>query len=106
MCIRDRFNFTRVIDAHADYVVWMLKTLKDKGAATVDIKKDAENAYAEHCREADINTQPLRDCISYYNGHGDGEPGSLAYYGGAKKWHEKRQEAQESMEAYIFGKGT
>ena len=38
------------------------------GAATVDIKKDAENAYAEHCREADINTQPLRDCISYYNG--------------------------------------
>ena len=41
-----QFNFTRVIDAHADYVVWMLKTLKDKGATTVDIKKDAENAYA------------------------------------------------------------
>ena len=50
-----QFNFTRVIDAHADYVVWMLKTLKDKGATTVDIKKDAENAYAAHCREADIN---------------------------------------------------
>ena len=98
-----QFNFTRVIDAHADYVVWMLEKLEERGAETVDIKQDAENAYAEHCREADINTQPLRDCISYYNGHGDGEPGSLAYYGGAKKWHEKRQEAQESMEAYVFG---
>ena len=82
------------------------RLLKEKGAETVDIKQDAENAYAEHCREADINTQPLRDCISYYNGHGDGEPGSLAYYGGAKKWHEKRQEAQESMEAYVFGDST
>ncbi|MBH66995.1 MAG: monooxygenase [Rhodospirillaceae bacterium] len=98
-----QFNFTRVIDAHADYVVWMLNTLKIKGASTVDVKPDPENEYAEHCRVADISTQPLRDCISYYNGHGEGEPGSLAYYGGAKKWHEKRKEAQETLDAYIFG---
>ena len=84
-----QFNFTRVIDAHADYVVWMLEKLEERGAETVDIKQDAENAYAEHCREADINTQPLRDCISYYNGHGDGEPGAFAYYGGAKKCMKK-----------------
>ena len=35
-----------------------------------------------HCRQVDIATAPLRDCISYYNGEGGAEPGSLAYYGG------------------------
>ena len=47
------------------------------------------SAYAEHCAEADIATAPLRDCLSYYNGHGEAEPGSLAYYGGGR-WHKWR----------------
>ena len=80
-----QFNFTRGIEGHTDYVVWMLKTLRERGASIVDIAKEPEIAYAEHCREADISTRPLRDCLSYYNGDGNAEPGSLAYYGGAGK---------------------
>ncbi|MBT3532929.1 MAG: NAD(P)/FAD-dependent oxidoreductase [Rhodospirillaceae bacterium] len=97
-----QFNFTRGIESHTDYVVWMLSTLRDRGAGIVDIKREAEVEYAEHCRVVDINTQPFRDCVSYYNGEGGAEPGSLAYYGGPQKWHELRAAAQESMETYVF----
>jgi len=97
-----QFNFTRGIEAHTDYVIWMLNTLRERGAGTVDIKKEPEIEYAEHCRVADINTRPLRDCLSYYNGDGVAEPGSLAYYGGPQKWHERRAAAQASLEAYVF----
>ena len=97
-----QFNFTRGIEGHTDYVIWMLKTLASRGANIVDIKKEPENAYAQHCREADLNTRPLRDCISYYNGDGSAEPGSLAYYGGPQKWHQLRSAAQESLDPYVF----
>jgi cyclohexanone monooxygenase len=97
-----QFNFTRGIEGHTDYVTWMLTTLRDRGAATVDIKKEPEDAYAAHCRDADLLTAPLRDCLSYYNGDGNAEPGSLAYYGGPRKWHELRIAAQTTMEPYIF----
>ena len=59
-------------------------------------------AYAHHCREADLMTAPLRDCLSYYNGDGKAEPGSLAYYGGPAKWHSLRTEAQASLQHYVF----
>lgn len=95
------FNFTRVIDMHADYVIWMLNTMLERGVGTVDIKEEPEIEYAAHCRVVDINTRPLRDCISYYNGHGEGEPGSLAYYGGAQ-WHDHRRAAQASLAPYVF----
>ncbi len=97
-----QFNFTRGIESHTDYVVWMLTTLRERGGGIVDIKKEPEIEYAEHCRQADINTQPFRDCVSYYNGEGKAEPGSLAYYGGPQKWHERRAAAQESMDAFVF----
>jgi cyclohexanone monooxygenase len=97
-----QFNFTRGIEGHTDYVIWMLKTLRARGASVVDIRKEPENAYAEHCREADIITRPLRDCLSYYNGDGSAEPGSLAYYGGPQKWHALRIAAQDSLEPYVF----
>ena len=97
-----QFNFTRGIEAHTDYVIWMLKTLRERGASVIDIRKQAEVAYAEHCREADIRTAPLRDCLSYYNGDGNAEPGSLAYYGGPGKWHELRSAAQKTLEPYVF----
>jgi cation diffusion facilitator CzcD-associated flavoprotein CzcO len=97
-----QFNFIRGIEAHTDYVVWMLQTLRARGASTVDIRKEPEIAYAAHCREADIISQPLRDCLSYYNGDGTAEPGSLAYYGGPDKWHELRRAAQESLDPYVF----
>jgi cyclohexanone monooxygenase len=97
-----QFNFTRGIEGHVDYVIWMLKTMRERGAGIVDVKKEPESTYAEHCREADIRTRPLRDCLSYYNGDGAAEPGSLAYYGGPEKWHDLRRAAQESLEPYIF----
>ena len=95
------FNFTDAIEAHGEYVVWLLQTMRDRGAQIVDIRTEPESDYAEHCRTADIATAPLRDCISYYNGHGEAEPGSLAYYGG-NRWHKLRAEAQTTLEPYIF----
>ena len=95
------FNFTDALDQHGDYIVWMLETLRDRGDNVVDIHKEPEERYAEHCKKADVATAPLRDCLSYYNGHGDAEPGSLAYYGGGN-WHKYRIRAQESLEPYRF----
>jgi cyclohexanone monooxygenase len=97
-----QFNFTRGIEAHTDYVTWMLKTLRDRGVGIVDINKQAEDAYAAHCREADIRTSAFRDCLSYYNGEGNSEPGSLAYYGGPDKWHQLRKDAQDTLSPYLF----
>ena len=96
------FNFTDAIDAHGDYVVWMLDTLRERGEQIVDVKAEPEDKYAEHCKMADITTAPLRDCLTYYNGEGTAEPGSLAYYGGGY-WHKIRKRAQESLDPYIFG---
>jgi hypothetical protein len=83
-------------------VAWLLKTSRERGNCIIDITKKSEIAYAEHCRDADIGTRPLRDCLSYYNGDGNAEPGSLAYYGGPQKWHEIRMAAQASLEPYVF----
>ena len=97
------FNFTDAIDIHGNYIVWMLETLRVRGDGIVDIRKEPEHKYAEHCRKADILTSPLRDCISYYNGEGEADPGSLAYYGGGQ-WHKFRLEAQSTLEPYIFNR--
>ena len=96
------FNFTDAIDAHADYVIWMLTMMRENGHKIVDVKQEPEEEYAAHCRQADIASAPLRDCLSYYNGHGDAAPGSLAYYGGGR-WHKFRLAAQETLDPYVFG---
>ena len=95
------FNFTNAIEEHADYILWMLQTMKDREAKIVDVTEESETEYADHCRAADILTSPLRDCLSYYNGDGLAEPGSLGYYGGGN-WHKYRQRAQKSFEPYEF----
>ena len=95
------FNFTNAIEEHGDYVVWLLETMRDQGNGVVDVEAEHEDTYAKHCREADQLTRPLRDCITYYNGHGEAEAGSLAYYGGGT-WHKYRTRAQETLEPYIF----
>jgi cyclohexanone monooxygenase len=95
------FNFTDAIDVHGDYVVWMLSELRARDEQVVDVDPKSENEYSAHCREMDITTAPLRDCLSYYNGHGEAEPGSLAYYGGAN-WHKWRDRARATMEPYVF----
>ena len=96
------FNFTDAIEQHSDYVVWMLQTMRERGDTVVDVRQEPEDEYAEHCRKADIASAPLRDCLSYYNGHGEAEPGSLAYYGGGN-WHKFRTAAQQSLESFEFG---
>ncbi|MFT6583452.1 MAG: cyclohexanone monooxygenase [Alphaproteobacteria bacterium] len=97
-----QFNFTRGIEAHTDYVTWMLETLRERGPSVVDITKESETEYAAHCRDVDLATRPLRDCVSYYNGEGKADPGSLAYYGGPQKWLERRDAAQATMDVYVF----
>ncbi len=97
-----QFNFTRVSEMHAKYIVWMLETMRSKDARTVDVTTDAEDEYAQHCAEMDLLSAPFRDCISYYNNDGKAKPGSLAYYGGGKRWHDRRMAAQESMAPYFF----
>ena len=99
------FNFTDAIDSHGDYIAWMLTTMRERGARIVDVEQEPEDSYAEHCRLADISTAPLRDCLSYYNGHGDAAPGSLAYYGGGN-WHKYRIRAQETLDPYVFDRIT
>jgi len=95
------FNFTDAIENHSDYILWMLNTMKENNYNLVDVDKNYENEYANHCKEVDIQTGSLRDCITYYNGEGKAEPGSLSYYGGGK-WHKIRLEAQKSLKPYIF----
>jgi cation diffusion facilitator CzcD-associated flavoprotein CzcO len=97
------FNFTDAIDQHSDYLVWMLSLMRERGLDVVDVDEAAEEAYSAHCREADLATAPLRDCLSYYNGHGEAEPGSLGYYGGGQ-WHRWRKDAQASLDPYEFGR--
>ena len=97
-----QFNFTLGLESHTDYVVWMLKTMRDRGARLVDIRKQPEVDYAAHCAEVDLMSRALRDCLSYYNGDGDAAPGSLAYYGGPQQWHSLRVAAQSSLEPYLF----
>ena len=97
------FNFTNAIEEHADYIAWMLTTMRENAYDVVDVKPAPEAAYTEHCKIADINTAPLRDCVSYYNGDGEAEPGSLAYYGGGR-WHKFRVQAQETLDPYVFSK--
>jgi len=95
------FNFTNAIEEHVDYVLWMLTTMRERGITKVDVRAEPEQEYAEHCQQADSLTAPLRDCITYYNGHGEAKPGSLAYYGGGQ-WHKFRERAQKTLEPYIF----
>src|SRR5580765_4612947 len=54
------FNFTDAIDTHSDYVTWVLQTVRDGDRGVVDVSAEAEDQYAEHCRQADIATAPLR----------------------------------------------
>jgi cation diffusion facilitator CzcD-associated flavoprotein CzcO len=97
-----QFNFTRVSEMHAKYIVWALDMMRERGVRTIDVTKESENEYAEHCAEMDTLSAPLRDCFSYYNGDGTAKPGSLAYYGGGQRWHDWRMAVQETMEPYIL----
>ena len=95
------FNFTDAIEAHGDYIIWMLETMKNQNTGVLDVKKKHEDEYSEHCRDVDTRTSAFRDCVSYYNDEGKAEPGSLAYYGGGQ-WHKRRIKAQKTLKPYLF----
>ena len=99
------FNFTDTIDDHSDYILWVLRTMQEKGADRIDVTQDASDAYAQHCAEVDIASKPLRDCVAYYDHEGAAEPGSLVYYGGGR-WHKQRVGGQESLEPYVFSSAS
>ena len=99
------FNFTDTINAHGDYILWMLETMREKKSDVVDITEESEIEYAAHCRKVDEDSAYLRDCVSYYDHDGKAEPGSLLYYGGGK-WHKIRVGAQETLEPYIFSSAS
>ena len=96
------FNFIANIEDHVDYVAWMLQKLRADGMQQVDVRPEAEADYAQHCREADIASAPMRNCYSYYNSEGKAEPGSLAYYGGRREWNRRWQAAKETLAPYLF----
>lgn len=96
------FNFTDSIDDHVGYVVSMLEEFRESGADVVDITPESEERWARHCARADAQTAALRDCVSYYNGYGRAEPGSLAYYGGARRWRQRAAEVRETLDPFVF----
>jgi cation diffusion facilitator CzcD-associated flavoprotein CzcO len=95
-------NFTEAIDTHSDYVLWVLTHMRDHEYDVIDVRKQSEEQWAAHCREADIATSWLRDCLSYFNRDGTGRPGDLAYFGGVPTWQQWRQTARDTLEPYEF----
>ena len=95
------FNFTGVIEQHANYISWVLDHMRDNGHNVMDVDQEMEDEYAQHCAEADTGSRPLRDCISYYNGEGESRPGDLAYYGG-RQWNKRVEMAQKTLVGYEF----
>ena len=55
---------------------WMLDLVRASRRGRCGCR--ARQRYAEHCRVADEQTRPL-NCVTYCNGHGEAEAGSLAY---------------------------
>lgn len=98
------FNFTIGMEKQVDYVVFLLRTMRDKCYDVVDVRKEDEDEYVDHCREVDLESRALRDCLSYYNADGTAAPGSLAYYGGPARWDARRDAATTSLAPYIFSR--
>ena len=96
------FNLMDGIYTQTDHILWTLNTMKDNAYGLVDVTPDAEAAYVKHCADMDVATLPLRDCLSYYNGYGAANPGSLGYYGGPERYNKVKHEAELSKEGFVF----
>jgi len=95
------FNFLDSIVAHAEYATELMQKMRENGYSVLDVRKEDEDEYSQHCADADRATAKLRDCLSNFNQYGRAEPGSLGYYGG-KQGAIRRSRALETLEAYIF----
>ena len=98
------FNFTDSIEAHVKHVVKAIEAVRDHDALTIEVTDEAEQRWARHCARADSASAPLRDCVSYYNGYGRAEPGSLAYYGGSARWQQGSDAMFESLDGVVLGR--
>ncbi|MFN3256168.1 MAG: flavin-containing monooxygenase [Ilumatobacter sp.] len=96
------FNFTDSIEDHVNHVVRTLTLLRERGADTIEPTAEAEERWARHCARADSMSAALRDCVSYYNGYGGAEPGSLAYYGGARRWRDRASTALDALDPFVM----
>jgi cation diffusion facilitator CzcD-associated flavoprotein CzcO len=96
------FNFTDSIEDHVRHVVRTLEILRERGDSVIDVSDVAEAKWARHCARADSQTAALRDCVSYYNGYGGARAGSLAYYGGAKRWRDSANDALDTLEPFAL----
>src|SRR5260370_16751715 len=52
------FNFTDVIYAHADYLVWVLQTMLERGPPIVYVPSKPEDPYPDNCRDFDLSPAP------------------------------------------------
>ena len=97
------FNFTDAIDAHTDYVVWMLSDDARRAASTSSTSSSrAEDEYAEHCRAGRHRHRAaarLPVVLQRPRRRRARQPRLLR----RGRWQRYRQDAQETMAPYVFG---
>jgi len=68
----------------------LLTLMRDQMKVSVlDVDKEMEDKWSNHCAESDKKITFLRSCISYYNQEGTKRPGDLDYNAGVftyQKW--------------------
>ena len=96
------FNFTDAIDTHTDYVVWMLKTMREQGTGIVDVRKEPEDAYAEHCREADIRTRRCATASRTTTATATRSRAASPTTGGRKSGMSFASQPRRTLEPYVF----
>jgi hypothetical protein len=98
-----QFNFIRGLESHTDYVVWMLSTLRERGAACRRYPQGAGSGLRRALpRRRHLVPGRCATACRTTTARATPQPGSLAYYGGPKKWHELRAAAQASLDPYVF----
>merc|ERR1712151_1293248 len=92
---------TEAVVSHTDYIVELLSIIQQNQVQVIDVRQEDEDSWAQHCADVDVKTSAFRDCISYYNGHGEGKPGEYLYYG-SSEWWKARNDALRSLAPYIL----
>ena len=54
-------------EEQGDYIQWLLQHMREKNLDVVDVKKQSEEDWAQHCAEADIATAAMRDCTRIFD---------------------------------------
>jgi hypothetical protein len=97
-----QFNFIRGLEGHTDYVVWMLSTMRERGARVVDIRKEPRWPTPSTAREADSSPGPCATACRTTTATATRNRAASPTTAVRKKWHELRAAAQASLTAYVF----